>query len=128
MYSFTANGWTTIKDRGQVAAISKDQIPEGMWNPGVLGGEYVEIDGDIYRVKGVEMFRPIISPTNPYHHDFGLLVEPITNLEELSHRQRELRDAIVDAFDPIGNWLIKGPWVIFIVWIICMAIISLGEK
>lgn len=126
MYSFTASGWTTIKDRGPVAAISKDQIPEGIWDPGVLGGEYVEIDGDIYRVTGVEMFRPIISPEHPYSHDFGLGVEPVGTLQAVGIRGRELGDIIVDAFDPIGNWILDHPWIIYMMGIVAIIVIMVG--
>ena len=89
MYSFTSNGdWFHVTSRGWVTNITKDQIPEGMWDPGVLSGQQVIIDGKEYKCRGVEMFRPIISPENPYHFDFGLLVsdeEYEANNETVEH-------------------------------------------
>lgn len=80
MEKFTTNGqWTRVKYRGFVIGVSKEQIPDGMWDPRDLLGEVVEIDGEFFLVNGVEMFKTIISPENPYKWDFGLLVreEPI---------------------------------------------------
>ncbi len=74
MYSFDSEEWLYITGRGWLAVIGPNQIPDGMWNVGVLTGQQVMIDGYEFKVIGVDMARPLISEDNPYRWHFGLLV------------------------------------------------------
>lgn len=73
MHSFTSESSFQITGRGISYAISADQIPEGMWDPCVLTGTTVLIDGTEHLVKGVGTFAILRSPTNPYSYAFNLL-------------------------------------------------------
>jgi hypothetical protein len=55
--------------------IGPDQIPEGMWDVGELLGKTVRLNGEVCRIVTVETIAVLISPTNPYNHDFGIAVE-----------------------------------------------------
>ena len=74
-YSFTAMYWAIIENRGRIAYIAADSLPEGIWTPELLTNLEVLIDGTQYRVNSVEMF-PIedVSPENPYTLPFGIIV------------------------------------------------------
>jgi hypothetical protein len=72
---FTTNRtYFRIRERGWVVSVSADQIPDGVWDPGTMTGLTAVIDGEEFLIKGVEMFRPMISPENPYTFGFGILV------------------------------------------------------
>lgn len=69
-----------ITGRGPVFSYRHNPVPE-LWNPGMLRNQWVIIDNGLYLVTGVETFRPMISPTNPYgDRPVGILVRPATNL------------------------------------------------
>jgi len=72
---FTTNGeWRRIKGQGFEIGVWPDQIPEGVWNPGTMTGLTAIIDGEEFLIKGVDMFRHMISPDAPYDKTFGILV------------------------------------------------------
>lgn len=60
--------------RGWTYAISKAQLPADLWNPGLMVGETVTINGTERVVRGVERFCVVCSPEWPYKANFGLLV------------------------------------------------------
>ena len=70
---YTALGWYQLSGHGPVAVVNFQGTSEH-WNPEELNGKMVNIDGDMYRVRGVDMFRPLISPEHPYRNTIGLLV------------------------------------------------------
>ncbi len=75
MHKFTSSSWYDAPSQGvKIAAVTGDQIPDGMWDPGALVGADVEIDGVGYRVYAVEKFLHYISPESPYTKDFGIAV------------------------------------------------------
>jgi hypothetical protein len=64
MPEFTAAEWVVIKGRGDLAAIAKCHP-----DPRSLAGQLVKIDGDEYRVLGVET-----PATLEWSGDFGLFI------------------------------------------------------
>lgn len=78
-----SDGWFEIAGRGRVATFKNcHQLPETMKTPAELTNKVVEIDGETYRVRGVEMY--VIGIGAPYYNrnnSFGLLVKKVTVLE-----------------------------------------------
>jgi hypothetical protein len=100
--------WQRITGRGFIKTFDADEIPEGMWNPGDLTGTYCRIDhdGKIYKILGVEMFRPLISPEDPYDHPFGLLVATTAPLIPISVKKTIYRtdlESLIEEFQEFLN-------------------------
>ena len=74
MRDFVCSEWTIVKGK-RVALFPQEQMPEDLWNPDDLKGETVLIDGEEHMVMGVETFAVQRSPSHPYRHSFGLMVD-----------------------------------------------------
>lgn len=73
-FFITGRGWAYTFRRNPV---------EDLWDPRILVGEWVIIDGGICQVTGIEMHRLMISPTNPYGDlPIGVLTRDRTELPE----------------------------------------------
>jgi len=70
---YTALEWVELKNLGTIAAVYFEGTTEH-WNPEELKGKRVIIDGSPYVVRGVDMYRHMISPERPYRATIGLLV------------------------------------------------------
>lgn len=105
--------WQRIRGRGFIKTFEPDEIPEGMWNPGDLTGTYCRIDSDgkIYKILGVEMFRPLISPEDPYNHRFSLLVAdpliPVKVNKTIPYRTD--LEWLIEQFQEFLNTVSKDP-------------------
>lgn len=75
MREFTSSDSFIIKGRGRVYIITGNQFPEEFWNPNQLVGELIKINGQEYKVRGVEAYKIHISPEHPYRLGFGILVD-----------------------------------------------------
>lgn len=83
MIKLTANDWFTVTGRGLVASVDVSAV-EGVPRPmrgesdlPVRHGDHVLIDGQEYRIRGVEYARALVSP--PYiKPDICLLVTAVT--------------------------------------------------
>jgi hypothetical protein len=70
---YTSEGWYELKGRGRVACVYFNGTPE-VWNPEVLMNLEVIIDDEVYVVKGLDLYRHMISPDRPYRATIGILV------------------------------------------------------
>jgi hypothetical protein len=76
IYSFISRSEYDIRDRGHVYifhAEELDKYPE-IWDPNVLQGHAVEINGVVRMCTGVETYQIMRSKEHPYHLGFGILV------------------------------------------------------
>jgi len=101
-------GWTRIKGRGFIKTFSADQLPEGMWNPSDLTGTYCRIDwdGKIYKIIGVETFKHMISPEDPYDKNFSLMVSldaPLISIEVKKTIYRTDLESLIEEFQKFLN-------------------------
>lgn len=73
-YEFYATSWY-ITTRGNYAEISGDQLEQyDIYDPKVLNGLIVTIDGEEYEVNAVDCYSVPRSKEQPYRHSFGVLV------------------------------------------------------
>jgi len=63
--------WYHIR-MGWVAVVQYDGTREH-WNPAELTGQEVTVDGYAFKVRGVDMYRHMISPDHPYKYPIGLI-------------------------------------------------------
>lgn len=74
--NLTSTGeWFHITGRGWATATVETAEELGLYDPDVLSGTEVEIDGHTYTVGGVETFCILRSPEHPYHGNFGILIK-----------------------------------------------------
>jgi hypothetical protein len=69
---FDSLEWFYLKGRGWVAVVHYEGTPEH-WTPEELYSEDVTVDGHTFVCRGVDMYRHMISPNNPYRAMVGLL-------------------------------------------------------
>lgn len=70
---YTAIGWYQLSGHGPIAVVNYQGTKEH-WTPEELNGKTVTIDGNQYKVRGVDMYRHMISPEHPYRNTIGILV------------------------------------------------------
>lgn len=85
-----AGAWYHISGRGVCASFEADQYTGH--DPDDLRDQIVEINGVRYHVLGVESHRVPRSLKQPYHQNFGLLVQPVKT--RLARRIAEYARAI----------------------------------
>lgn len=71
--SFTALEWTQIAALA-IANIAAPPEGDGLYDPDVLQGQRVLIDGTEYEVLAVDTYKIPRGPDRPYRDEFGLLV------------------------------------------------------
>jgi hypothetical protein len=79
--SFTSVDSFTISSRpGQRCYSVRERWTDTeMWDPSKMLGDTVLLDGREVVVRGVEMNRPYISPSQPYRGTIAILVDDITH-------------------------------------------------
>lgn len=73
MYEFHELDRFQIKGRGVSICVENPHDPE-LWDPGILVGKEVLIDGVVHVCRGVETFAIFRSETSPYTYDFAMLI------------------------------------------------------
>lgn len=77
MREFASSDKFFITGRGMSYAIDKSQLPEDLYDPCLLRGETVSVDGIVGVVSAVETFCIPRSPSSPYRHGFGITLKEI---------------------------------------------------
>jgi hypothetical protein len=71
-----------ITGRGPAFTFKHNPAPE-LWDPGLLRNEWVLVNGGLFQISGVEVWRVMISENRPYgDRSLGLLMRDRTVLPE----------------------------------------------